>query len=97
MATLIKTDGSEQKLSPLGGKFTLTEWYAAVGNGCDMVQAVELADGSTLICDEEAKVRPPQGTSRVVNEKATRLLAEAGGIPGDRVLGNVLILERSEK
>ena len=89
MATLIKTDGSEQVVYPsstLG--FWLQELYDLIGNGCDVVKTIELADGRIMILDEESKLR-----DRVIaiNEKATKLLAEAGSIPGDQVVGNVVI------
>jgi hypothetical protein len=87
MATLIKTDGTEQEVQPKDGKgFLLEEMYALIG--CDTVQAVYLADERTMWLDEESKLKSPWPP---VNEKATKLLAEAGGIPGDVVLGNVLI------
>ena len=53
MAILIKTDGSEQVIQPQDGKeFHINELYELVGNGCDMVQGVGLADGSTRLQQE---------------------------------------------
>lgn len=87
MAKLISPDGTELDVQPrirLRG-FTLQELYALID--CETVQAVSLADGRTMWMDEEAKLRD----TWFVNEKATNLLIEAGGVPGDSVLGNVLI------
>jgi hypothetical protein len=93
MAILIKTDGSEEEVKPKNGKeFKMDELYALVGNGCNMVQEVYLADDSRMYLDEESKIRPVRGTSQTENKKATKWLAEAGGIPGDVVLGNVVII-----
>lgn len=87
MAKLIKPDGIEQLVEPRNGKeFQLDELYALIE--CDTVQLVHLADGSAMFCDEEAKLKK---VWPAVNEKATRLLAAAGGLPGDVVLGNVLV------
>ena len=94
MAKLIKDDGSESIVHPANPKdgFTLEELYSLIG--CETVQAIELADGTTQMwMDEEAKLH---GGIQFVNEKATRLLAEAGGIPGDEVLGTVLLTQPGE-
>lgn len=93
MATLIKPDGAESEVNPRSGReFQLDELYALID--CDTVQAVSLADGRTMWCDEEAKLKTPWPPT---NPKATQLLAEAGGIPGDIVLGNVLICSATEQ
>jgi hypothetical protein len=93
MATLIQHNGKETSLLPADLKrgFTLEELYFIIY--CQTVQAVQLADGRTMWMDEEAKVR---GGVHFVNEKATKLLAEAGGLPGDEVIGHVLITEPGE-
>lgn len=97
MAILIKTDGTEEEVKPKNGKdFKLKEIYKLVGNGCDMIQAIYLADYRTMFMDEESKIRPVQGASQTLNEKATKLLLAAGGIPWDVVLGNVLICSKEE-
>jgi hypothetical protein len=93
MAILVKTDGSETEVKPKNGQeFKLDELLSLIGNGCEMVQSVTLEDGSTMYLDEMSKMRPIQGTSRTKNKKATKLLSEAGGIPGDNILGNVVII-----
>jgi len=88
MATLIKPDGSEQEVHPqdAAAGFQLAELYRLVE--CDTVQAIYVGDERTMWCDEEAKLKK---VLPAVNDKATRLLAEAGGLPGDQVLGNVLV------
>lgn len=88
MATIIKTDGTKQEVTPANGKdFKLAEMYQHIGNGCDMVQAINLADGRMMWMDEESKLK---ATPPPANREATVLLAKAGGMPGDVVLGNVL-------
>ena len=93
MAKFIHANGNEATVHPLSRKagFSLREMYALLN--CETVQAVELADGRTMWMDEEAKLK--EGL-QFVNEKATKLLAEAGGIPGDEVIGSVLITEPGE-
>ena len=95
MATLIRaTDGSESTVRPKTTEgFSLQEVYDLIGNGCDIVETVQLNDGRIMLLDEEGKIR---NDTLIVNEKATRLLAEAGGIPGDAVVGNVLIVNELE-
>lgn len=93
MAKFIHANGNEATVTPLNKKkgFSLHELYTLLH--CSTVQAITLADGRTMWMDEEAKLKP--GLS-FVNEKATKLLIEAGGMPGDEVIGNVLITERGE-
>ena len=92
MALLIHPDGSEQEVFPRKSKkgFTLDELYSLIG--CTTVQAISLADGRTMWMDEEGKL----STVLVVNEKATELLLEAGGMPDDFVVGPVLLTARGE-
>lgn len=93
MARFIHANGNEADVKPLNPKkgFSLRELYALIQ--CETVQAVGLADGRTMWMDEEAKLK---SGLQFVNEKATKLLADAGGIPGDEVIGNVLITEPGE-
>jgi hypothetical protein len=93
MATLIRANGPDVVVRPKGATFTLEEMYAAIGGGCDIVQPIALADGRTMWLDEEGKYRDGM---LLVNETATRLLAEAGGIPGDVVVGAALVTEPEE-
>ena len=92
MATLIKTDGTETTITPKGKKFVFKgELYPLLAT--DMIQVIRLADGRWMLMDEEAKLKNP---TMPLNAKATRLLAEAGGMPGDVVLGDVVIVNRKE-
>lgn len=93
MAEFIHANGNEATVHPLNKKkgFSLHELYTLLH--CETVQAISLADGRTMWMNEEAKLK--EGL-QFVNEKATRLLAEAGGIPGDEVIGNVLITKPGE-
>ena len=83
---------AEKEVFPRNPKkgFTLDELYWLIG--CSTVQAITLADGRTMWMDEEAKL----STILVVNEKATDLLLEAGGMPDDFVVGKVLISTKGE-
>jgi hypothetical protein len=91
MATVIRAhDGQEFTVSPKDKAygFTLAELYDLIGNGCDIVEHVYLADGRSMWLDEEGKFRQPPLAH---NSKATKLLHEAGGMLDDFVVGNVLI------
>jgi hypothetical protein len=92
MAEIIRPNGQRQLVRPAGATFTLEELYRYVET--NVVEAVRLADGRTLWCDEEAKCREPWPPA---NAEATRLVAEAGGIPGDIVLGTVLVTSPEEE
>lgn len=85
-------DGSERPVKPADGRaFTLAELYALVG--CETVEMIRMADGRLLWMDEEAKLaRIPKR----LNARATVLLQEAGGRPGDFILGPVLITTPAE-
>lgn len=84
-ALLIKPDGSETQVAPDNGKtFELEQLYSILE--CEMVELVVLADGRHMVLDEDGKRTPKQG-----NAKATVLLHQAGGMPHDVVVGNVLI------
>jgi hypothetical protein len=91
MATIIRAhDGQEFSVSPKNKEigFTLQELYDLIGNNCDCVEHITLADGRSMWLDEEGKFRKPLLHE---NAKATRLLHKAGGMPEDYVVGNVLI------
>jgi hypothetical protein len=93
LATFIDQNSNAVNVTPANQKrgFTLQELYSIID--CNTVQAVQLADGRTMWMDEDAKLR--EGL-QFVNLKATILLAEAGGIPGDEVIGHVLITQPGE-
>lgn len=88
---LLKTDGVMTQVSAKNQHtgFTLQELYDLIGNGCDMVQRIVLPNKREMWLDEEGKLRK---TVPPVNRIATVLLSDAGGIPGDYVVGNVVIL-----
>lgn len=93
MAILLHRDGTEEMVTPANPArgFTLDECYRLLG--CRMVQHVAVPPFGILI-DEEAKLLDEW--DRYINEPATeRYLRWL--IPGDVLVGNVLILEsRSE-
>jgi len=92
MATLIKPDGTETQVHPANTShgFTLEELYRHIG--CGIVEMVRLADGREMWLDEEGKFN----SALAPNERATILLVQAGGIPGDFVVGNVLVTDAGE-
>ena len=91
--TLINAfSGNESEVKPKGKRLTLDEFYSHIGNGCDVIERVGLADNRAMYLDGEGKFR----TLQIPNAKATALLAEAGGIVGD-VVGNVLILDPEDE
>lgn len=95
MAILINAEtGAETEVFPRDKRkgFQLAELYELIGNNCDMVELVTLADGRGMWLDEEGKFR----RGLFANGKATDLLQQAGGIPGDVVMGNVLITSGKE-
>ena len=94
MARLIRTDGTQETIRPKdesqGFRFE-GELYELLG--CDLIEIIHLAAGRLMLLDEEGKLRRPR---KPMNEKATRLLHEAGGSPFDVVLGDVALLEPGE-
>ena len=93
MAVRIDVDGTETVVRPVNGKsFSLAELYEHVG--CSVVEMVRLADDRIMWVDEEGKLRDDM---KPANEKASRLLAEAGGMPGDFVVGPVLVTTVEEE
>ena len=92
--TLIKSNGAEIPVHSEKENFSLEEMYSLIG--CEMVQVIYLADGKVMWLDEEAKLKVPN-QDNMPNLKATILLREAGCIPGDIVLGNVLITDEPKE
>lgn len=89
MAVLLRADGSSRAIIPTrGAAFPLAELQAMVGG---YIQAVPLPDGRYLVCNEDGK-----RLGLPVNETATRALHAAGGLPDDRVVGDVLIASTEE-
>ena len=91
MARLLLPDGSERVVMPADAQagFTLEEIYALLS--CDMVEAIPVQHGYMLI-DEDGKHKKDLAK----NPAATTLLAQAGGIPGDYVLGAALVVDFHE-
>jgi hypothetical protein len=86
-AVLLRADGTRDEVQPINGrKFKLEELYVLIGCAC--VEHISLPDGCDMWLDEECKLKDPLPE---LNATATLLLAWAGGIPGDYILGNVLI------
>lgn len=89
MATLIKTDGEAIEVSPQNNQFTIQEMYALLE--CSCLEVVYLSDGRIMWIDENGKLKRHH-----VNHRATWLLIEAGGIPGDYIAGSALITDVTE-
>jgi len=88
MAILLRDSGLSVEVTPRDPSgFTLLECYALIG--CTMIQRVRMADGRSMVMDEEAKLKPGQ----IINRRATEL---SGLAPYDVILGNVLICSRKE-
>jgi len=91
VAELIMPNGETSTVHPADRKqgFSLEELYKLLA--CDCVQIIHLRDGRMMWMDEEGKHKTSQ-----INEKATALLHQAGGVPWDDVVGRVLITIRGE-
>ena len=93
-ATLIKTDGTTEELTPKGKTFTYKEIQEAIKSGC-LIQPIKLRywthhkDFSKMnfICDEEGMIN---GSKR--NEKASKLLKGILGPYAQDLYGNVIFL-----
>lgn len=85
MATLIRTNGIEQRVTYAGlDGFKFHELYQILA--CETVETLTLRDGRTMVLDENGKA-----TNKPVNATATRLAREAGIAPEDFVVGDVLV------
>lgn len=85
MAILIRTDGTEEGVTYAGPDgWLLGELYTLLV--CSNVEAISLADGRTMILDEDGKAR-----DKPVNAAATKLARLAGIAPEDYVVGDVLV------
>ena len=93
-ATLIKTDGTTQELTPKGKTFTYGEIRNAIKEGC-LIQPIQLRYWTNhkdfkkmnFICDEEGMIN---GSKR--NEKASKLLKGILGPNAQDLYGNVIFL-----
>lgn len=82
MATLYKTDGTSEEVTPKNGKdFKLDELNAFVEG---FIEIVRLKGGKILVINEEGKL---EGLK--FNDKATELYQKAHG-PVDVIVGNAL-------
>lgn len=91
MATLIKVSGDIEAVFPADATqgFTLDEMYALLD--CQYVERIITSNERDLWYDEEGKMR-----GAAVNVVATNMLARAGGIPGDVIVGDALLTEEGE-
>ena len=93
-ATLIKTDGTTQELTPEGKTFTYNEIRDAIREGC-LIQPKQHRCWTNhkdykkmnFICDEEGMIN---GSKR--NEKASKLLKSILGPNAQALYGNVIFL-----
>lgn len=60
---------------------------------CTYFEKLDLDDGRMMWFDEEGKDADPP---KPINEWATIQLARIGGIPGDSIVGNVLVTSEGE-
>ena len=88
MARLLKTDGSEEQVSPKNGKyFVAEEIHGFVGGYFEII--ITLRSDRLMFGNEDAKrLRLP------LNRKATEIAAWLR--PGDYVSGDVLIVSKDE-
>lgn len=100
MATLIKADGTIEFIKPEKNnkKFRAHEIHKLVGGYFEVVSIrpgkyglVTVAPGETLWCNEDGKrlQLPP-------NRTATAIVAASGGMPGDVVVGDVVLCSAKE-
>jgi hypothetical protein len=90
LATLIRTNGAEETVTPANGKvFSLEEMQAFVGGD---IQLLTLPDGREIVLAEEGKV-----LGMPENPKGTLLLQTVDGIiPDDYCVGDILVCTLAE-
>jgi hypothetical protein len=89
MALLLKASGDVEEIRPAHGRtFVLDELQALVGGFIEVVRTV---DGRWLVINEDGKRR-----ELARNLQATALYHQAGGIPWDVVVGDVLLADAVE-
>jgi hypothetical protein len=102
-AWLVSVDGTP--LSPLteleGKELSLKDMYPIIGNGCDIVQMVQLDKGVTMWVDEEGLLKD----NVVKNEFATKLFNQKYALnnmllDGDEnsgtIVGNAIIIDNTK-
>lgn len=94
MAILLREDGTTDEIKARDpDKGIQFDGEAYVLLDCEMIQVIYLDDGRLMLIDEEGKLRQDV---KPVNLEATRLFERAGGMPGDVIVGPVLILNDDE-
>jgi hypothetical protein len=89
MAMLLKAAGGVEEIRPANGRtFVLAELQAFVGGYIEVVRA---HNGQWLVLNEDGK-----RLELAPNANATELLHEAGGVPWDVVVGDVLLADSVE-
>lgn len=87
MATLIKSNGKEQEISPKKGKsFKLKELQNLVGG---YIETISVSTNQLMVINEEGKLR-----KLPFNQKATEIALENSVI--DAIVGDVLICMSNE-
>lgn len=93
MATLIKSDGTEEKVTPKGKKWTLVELQTHVGGFIEYMPGMK---SFKMILDEEGRL-----SKKPVNLKATEMVRKeliGQYLRYDPVIvGDVLILDKDDK
>lgn len=93
MATLIKHTGEVSQVTPNNGKtFSLEELQGFVGG---YIELIKLHDGKLMFLNEEGKLK--DDLKNKLNKTATLLLIDAGGLPGDYIVGDVIICNNKEQ
>ena len=90
MALLLKAAGGVEEIRPANGRpmFSLQELQAFVGG---YIETVRTIGGLWLVINEDGKrLELPR------NARATMLYHESGGLPGDVVVGDVVLANRVE-
>lgn len=85
MAQIIKTTGEVTEVEPAKGKyFSLEEMQIIVGG---YIEVVRISNNEIMIVNEEGKL-----DNLPINKKAT----EIASIPGDVIVGDVLVCNRNQ-
>lgn len=89
MGRLIKTDGSEEQVTPRDGKaFSLDELQTFVGGA---IELIVLMNGEDMYINEDGKM-----LDLPMNQRATLMGRAAGIADWDYILGNVIIISGDE-
>lgn len=86
MATVIHPDGREETVEPKNGtNFSLEELQGVVGGYIEILP-LDSEDKTIMVLNEEGKL-----TGLELNPKATFLTRDIGLMPGDVIVGPVLV------